>query len=158
MIPVVEMTEGEKHLDLDSGRTGRQVERDFALVNLRRVTVGTALTSAALVGMISIGLAGQAANARPVALPLPNPTAAVVVVQVPVPVVVRVPVAVSNANGGYSMASPRRVGASNGAAPQASSPSHGAAPSPAVVVPPRPAPTPAPPPACTSSPSLCPKK
>ena len=156
MIPVAEMTDGEKHIDLDSGRTGRQVERDFALVNLRRVTVGTALTAAALVGMISMGLAGQAANARPVALPLPKPSAAVVVVQVPVPVIVRVPVPVFNASGGYAMASPRRAGMSNGAAPRASSPSPGAAPG--VVVPPRPAPAPTPPPACTSSPSLCPKK
>jgi hypothetical protein len=157
MSPVAEMTEGEKHLDLHSERTGRQVERDFALVNLRRVTVGTALTAAALVGMISMGLAGQAATARPVAVPLPKPTAAVVVVQVPVPVIVRVPVPVSNSSSGYSVATPRHAGGSTGSAAQTASPSQGAVPSPDLVVPPRPAPTPTPPPACTSSPSLCPK-
>lgn len=156
MTPVAEMTEGASPLDIHAERTGRQVERDFALVNLRRVTVGTALVAAALVGMISMGLAGQAAaNVRPLALPLPVPTAAVVVVRLPVAVIVRVPVPVY-VGGGSTMTSSRRA-SSGSAPPQAAAPVQAAPASPGATAAPKPPTTPPPAPVCTSSPSLCPK-
>ena len=146
------MNKRENQVDLDSERSGRQVERDFALVNLRRVTVGTGAAAAGLVGLISTALAGQAAAVKPVARVLPSPTAAVVVVQIPVavPVIVRVPVYV-RVGGGTTSAGSAPSRTTSAAAP---APVPGAPAPPPVVVPP---PPPPPPPACTSSPSLCPK-
>jgi hypothetical protein len=144
------MNKREPQVDIDAERSGRQVQRDFALVNLRRVTVGTGAAAAGLVGLISTALYGQAAAIKPVARVLPAPTAAVVVVQFPVavPVIVRVPVYIGGATGGSRSV----AGTASRASGPAPAPAPGApAPAPVVV------PPPPPPPACTSSPSLCPK-
>jgi len=156
------MNRREKQVDLDAERSGRQVERDVALVNLRRVTVGTGAAAAGLVGLISTGLAGKAAAAKPVARVLPSPTAAVVIVQIPVavPVIVRVPVYYGGSTAGRSTTSTASRASGPAPAPVSGAPapapvSGAPAPAPAPVI--VPLPPPPPPPACTSSPSMCPK-
>lgn len=148
------MNKRETQVDLDAERSGRQVQRDFALVNLRRVTVGTGAAAAGLVGLISTALYGQAAAIKPVARVLPAPTAAVVVVQIPVavPVIVRVPVYVRVGGGTTSAGSTASRASSAAPAPAPAAGAPAPAPAPVILPPPPP-----PPPACTSSPSLCPK-
>jgi len=151
MARAARMSSDGEQFDAASRLIGRKVERDVALVNLRRITLGTGLAAAAMVGMISMGLAGQAASTRPVPLAPPSPSPALVVVRLPVAVIVRVPVPVSSGSRAAAMSGSRRTSAASASSlplpPPASS----------TTVAPRPAPTPTPAPVCTSSPSLCPK-